>query len=148
MTQQLADLQQAQHQLAEKFSVVVDCPACEYAVPWKGCPTCEDTPGKVTTWPLRVECPGGKRSLVGCQGSSCGMCHGDGWTACTDMATLMRELEKAGARPCLWLRQDEEVRGWFCWLRLPSGRYTDEIADDPEVALVQAALQWVEAKNG
>lgn len=71
----------------------IECPACEYAVPWKGCENCDGT-GTVYLLgdDVRVKCyhcQSGTTSSPEIRGipqrmRSCESCQGRGWTPTTD----------------------------------------------------------------
>ena len=169
MTQQTSTLADLQLQVAENFSVEKDCPEYPYldnAYPEQQlsedviqrrdaeCVTCNGT-GKVTTYPMRVECPGHATNVSdrlicimdskhvsptdeGIQCESC-PCGGFGWVSNTDLATLMRET-KVG-----YMNTDVDRGGWHIRFRDENGRLSFGVtvsADDPELALWQAMVQW------
>jgi len=125
-----------------------ECPACEYAVPWKGCDDCGGT-NKV--WPMRRPCKGGHaiiqtnhKDSAGVKGARCEEVGCPGWLPIEDMATLCRELGEAKVcwsveGPDLTFSQSHAiisnaiVAKW-AW------------ADDPEESLVNASIEWMKKK--
>ena len=119
-----------------------ECPACENAVPWKGCGDCNGT-NKV--WPMRRPCPGLVSSYNNKKGEyvldirhpkEC-YCSEREWLPIEDMATLCKELRKAGIDASLDIINGgviAQVEGHTSTL------------DDPEEALVNASIEWVKKR--
>ena len=94
-------------------------------------------------WPMRGECPVVQgRDLHyeswGERGKECCMCHGSNFVPIEDMATLCRELRKAGANVGL-----DAVNGGV----IAQVEGHTSVLDDPEEALVNASIGWAKEKR-